>query len=237
VDRRRRWLWTCSNDFSAYGVTVAGADTGSHAKAFDLATGQGKISLRLPGEKPTCNDFAVAKDGTVYVTDTATSNIYRWREGQAQLEPWFHDAALDGQGRPGGLDGIAFDRSGALFLNNYRSGELFRIDVREGRAAKLTKLALSRPLILPDGMRAIGPGTLIVAEGEGRIARITVRGDAATVETLASGIAQPTGVDAFGRTGWYVQGQLTSLFAGGKRGAPQLPFRLTPVALEGKVKR
>jgi sugar lactone lactonase YvrE len=228
ADTKNKLLWTCTNDFSARGVTVAGSDAGSVIKAFDLKTGKGKLSLPMPGDKPVCNDFAVAKDGTVYVTDTAHPLLLRWRPGATALEVWAQDPVLGG-----GIDGIAIGGDGAIYLNNVRNGDLFRIDVAAGGTpGKVTKLTPSRPLTSPDGMRSMGGSTLVVAESKGQITLVTVKGDQAEVQTLAEGITSPTGVDAHGGAVWYVQAQLGWLFSGGKAGtAPTLPFRLTPVPL------
>jgi hypothetical protein len=102
VDARNHLLWTCTNDFSARGVTVEGSDKGTFLKGFDLRTGAGKISLKLPGEHPICNDMAVAKDGSLYVADTGAPHILRWKPGAAALEIWVEDPVFG----PGGLDGI-----------------------------------------------------------------------------------------------------------------------------------
>ncbi len=232
ADRRNGMLWACSNDFSAAGLTVAGADPGSSLKGFDLKTGVGRISLTLPGTRPVCNDIAVGRDGAVYVTDTAASQILRWRPGATALELWSADPAFRAP-PAGGLDGIAFAGDGNLYLNNVRSGDLYRVVVgADGHAGAVTRLATSRPLSGPDGMRPIGGMALAVAEGTGRIARVTIAGDAATVDTLAEGLAEPTGVDVHGGMLWYVQAQLSHLFNPAKRTQPPaLPFRLTPLPL------
>lgn len=231
VDTRNRLLWTCTNDFTARGLTVAGADVGSIAKAFDLRTGEGRFSLPLPGAKPTCNDFAVAKDGTVYVTDTATSHILFWRPHAKALALWLDDPVLAAKpGTGGGLDGIAIGEDGALYVNNVRSGDLFRIGIAGEKPAKITKLTLSRPLANPDGMRSLGGDRLLIAESHGRVALATVAGDRGDIRTLAEPGIGPTGVDAYRGSAWYVQGQLAAAFSEGKQ-QPSLPFRLTPVAM------
>jgi sugar lactone lactonase YvrE len=231
ADPRNRLVWTCTNDFSARGVVVPGSDKGHVIKGFDLRTGEGRISLELPGEKAVCNDFAVAKDGTFYATDTGQPRILRWKPGAKALEVWLEDAAFDGPSQPGGLDGLAFGSDGNLYVNNVRTGDLFRVGVgRDGKPAGITRLTLSRPLSSPDGMRAIGGLSFAVAEGTGRIARIDVHGDRAEITTLAEGITAPTGVDVDGNTIWYVQAHLAALFSPANTPAPVLPFKLTPVA-------
>jgi hypothetical protein len=62
-------------------------------------------------DHPTCNDIAIGRDGSAYVTDSAAPQILR-------LPP----------GGGGGLDGIAFGADGNLY------GELFRIDMSDGKA-------------------------------------------------------------------------------------------------------
>lgn len=230
ADPRNRMLWVCTNDFSARGVTVPGADAGHLLKGFDLRTGKGRVSLPLPGDRPICNDIAVAGDGAVFVTDTGAPQILRWRPGATALEVWVSDPVFD-SAKGGGLDGIAFGGDGNLYLNNVRSGDLYRVVVgRDGKAGKVTRLALSRPLVSPDGMRPIGGMDFALAEGEGRIDRVTINGDRAEIRTLADGLSEPTGVDVHGGTIWYVQAHLSDLFDPARRGrSPGLPFRLTPV--------
>ncbi len=224
ADTRNKLLWTCTNDFSARGVTVPGADVGSFLKGFDLATGQGKVSLALPDQGAICNDMAVGKDGAVYIADTGHPRILRWKPGATALEIWIEDPVLGG-----GLDGLAFGGDGNLYINNVRTGALYRIMmVNDGKAGAVTKLATSRPLESPDGMRPMGGLDFAVAESKGRIAKLTVKGDSVEVTNLAEGIASPTGVDTHRGTIWYVQAQLGALFSSSAP-RPALPFRLTPV--------
>ena len=48
---------------------------------------------------------------------------------------------------------------------------------KRGKAGKVVELAVDQPLNRPDGMRAIGPSTLLVADsgGAGRALRIDVQ--------------------------------------------------------------
>ena len=226
ADTRNKLLWTCTNDFRARGVTVAGADAGSWLKGFDLKTGEGKISLALSSAS-VCNDMAVGKDGIVYVADTGHPRVLRWNPGAKELDTWVEDAIFGA----GGLDGLAFGGDGNLYINNVRAGTLFRVAVgADGKAGKITQLTTSRPLVSPDGMRPMGGLKFALAEGQaGRIAVLSVSGDSVEVTTLAEGIAQPTGVDVKGSTIWYVQGQLGALF-NPAAAQPKLPFQLSPVA-------
>jgi sugar lactone lactonase YvrE len=224
ADTRNKLLWTCTNDLRARGVAVTGADAGTWLKGFDLATGEGKLSLAL-SEGSICNDIAVGKDGTVFVTDTVHPRVLRWKPGATALETWIEDPVLGG-----GLDGLAFGSDGNLYVNNVRNGMFFRVAMgADGKAGKITQLTPSRPLGSPDGMRPIGGLDFALAEGQGRITRLSVKGDSVEATTLAEGIAQPTGVALNGSTIWYVQGQLGALF-NPNAPQPKTPFQLTPVA-------
>jgi sugar lactone lactonase YvrE len=233
ADKRNGIVWTCSNEFTGSALSVPGADPGHWLKGFDIRTGTGKVSLRLPGEKPVCNDMAVGRDGSVYITDTGQPRILRWHPGATELEIWLEDPQFGPEPNHGGLDGIAFGADGNLYVNNVRTGAFYRVVMgKDGKPDAVTALTLSRPLSKPDGMRPIGGLDFAVAEGEGRIAKLSVQGDSVTVTTLAEGIVQPTGVDVHGGRVWYVQGQLGGILNPAKNPQPQLPFRLTPVALK-----
>jgi len=243
VDPRHGLLWTCTNSFPAPGTKVEGADPGHWVKAFDLKTGAGKVSLPMPGDSPVCNDFALGPDGAIYITDTGQPRLLRWQPGANALEVWAEDPVFNalptaaGVPRKGGLDGLAFGSDGAIYVNNVRDGSLYRVIVQhDGHAGAITRLTPDRPLQSPDGMRTMGGMTFLVAEGVGRIARLTVAGTAVHVETLAEGIKDPTGVDVHARAGhapmgWYVQAQLSGLFNPDKAPPVQLPFKLSPVTL------
>jgi sugar lactone lactonase YvrE len=195
--------------------------------AFDLKTGAGKISLPFPSKPSTCNDITIGPDEAAYVTNTAAPQILRLAKGAKALEVWFTEPSLQPE-KGGGLDGLAFGPDGNLYVNTVGPGELYRIDVKKGKATKLTKLTPSRPLFHTDGMRRYGKDFLLI-EGQGRLDLMTVHGDAASVETLKDGYTTPTGVTSVGRTAWLSEGQLSLLSDPNKK--PSLPFRVYAVPL------
>ena len=186
ADDKSDTLWVCSNDLSARGVTVAGSDGVSALKGFDLKTGEGKISAELPGKPATCNDITIGPDGAAYVSNTAAPQILRLAQGGKQLEVWFTDPSLQPE-KGAGLDGLAFGPDGNLYVDRYTPGDLYRINVKNGKAAGFTKLNSSRPLALTDAIRRYGKDQFLVVEGVGRLAGFTVKGDNVTVETLNEG--------------------------------------------------
>jgi sugar lactone lactonase YvrE len=232
ADERSGTLWVCSNDLSALGLTVPGAAPGSALKGFDLKTGEGKVSARFPGEKTLCNDIAIGADGSAYVTNTSAPEILRLAPGSAELAVWFKDPSLQPPAGAAGLDGLAFGADGNLYVDRYAPGDLYRIDVADGKPGKLTKLRTSRTLVLADAIRPLGGKAFLLIEGGGRLDRMRIDGDEATIEVLKDGYAVPTGVTRVGRTAWISEGQLSYIFDPSKRGQkPSLPFHLFAVPI------
>jgi sugar lactone lactonase YvrE len=230
ADDKSNTLWVCSNDLSARDITIAGGDSGSVLKGFDLRTGAGKISAALPNKPALCNDIAVGPDGGVYVTNTVAPEVLRLNPQTRQLEVWFTDPSLQPPSGQAGLDGIAFGIDGNLYLDRYTPGDLFRIRVADGKPTGLTKLNTSRPLVLTDALRHVGGNRFLLVEGAGRLDTITISGDEVAVKTLKDGLNVPTGVAPAGHTAWISEGQLSLLFDPGKKDQqPQLPFKLYSV--------
>ena len=236
VDSKANLLWVCSNDFSSSGVPGPSSVPGSFLKAFDLVSGEGKVSAGLPGKATLCNDMVVGPDGSVFVTNSLAPQILKLKPRSSQLEVWLESPIFEQppQGAPG-LDGIAFGGDGNLYVNTFAKGEFFRVQVKDGSPGKVAKLQPSRPLKLPDGLRSTGGQTFIMAEGGGSIDWVTVNGDGVDVETIKDGLAGPTSVALVGRTLWAPEGQLPHLFDPAKNGPPHLPFRIVGVPMRSHV--
>ncbi len=232
ADERANRLWVCSNDLSAAGVPGPNNEPGSSLKGFDLRTGEGKVSLPLPGEHTLCNDVAVGVDGSVFVTNTFSPQILRLPPGGSRLEVWLSEPSLQPPNGGAGLDGIAFGADGNLYVDTFDPGDLYRIDVHQGKAGRVTKLHPSRRLQLTDALRALGRNRFLLVEGAGRLDRITVHGDEVLVETLREGFEGPTAATVLGHTAWVAEGQLSYVFDSSKKGQqPKLPFRIYAVRL------
>src|ERR1700738_4481136 len=119
ADEKSGMLYVCSNDITGFGVPGPGDTKGAWLKTFDLASGALKGSVALKDPKSLCNDIAVGSDGTAYVTDSFTPNVYSWKPGAAALEVFATDPALAPAKDGVGLDGIAFGSDGNLYVTTY----------------------------------------------------------------------------------------------------------------------
>jgi sugar lactone lactonase YvrE len=99
------------------------------------------------------------------------------------------------------IDGLAFLADGSLYVNVFTTGKLFRIPVNaDGTAGTIVPIETSLPLTRPDGLRTVGPRTLIQAEQGGRVAELTIDGNRAEVRVLRDGLSRAAGVTVVGDT-------------------------------------
>jgi streptogramin lyase len=229
ADEKSGTLYVCSNDISGFGVPGPNDIKGAWLKTFDLKTGAPKGSFALADAKSLCNDIVVGNDGTAYVTDSFTPNVYSLKPGGAALQVWATDPALAPAKDGVGLDGIAIGSDGNVYVTTYIPAKLFRIAVRDGKAGGVTELQPSRALDHADAMRAFGNSFLVI-EGAGRLDKVTVNGDKAQIETIQDGLSEPVSVTQVGNTGWVAEGKLSHII-GDNKGKDPGPFTLKPVAL------
>lgn len=230
ADEKRQILYVCSNDISGLGVAGPSDSKGAWLKTFDLKSGAPKGSFALADAKSLCNDIALGSDGTAYVTDSFTPNVYSLKPGGTGLEVFATNPLLAPDGKDGvGLDGIAIGTDGNLYVTTFIPGKLFRIAVKNGKAGEVTELKPSRAIDHADAMRAFGDGFLVI-EGSGRLDKVTVKADEARIETIQEGLTEPVSVTQVGNTGWVAEGKL-SYIIGENKGKDPGPFTLKPVAL------
>jgi sugar lactone lactonase YvrE len=168
-------------------------------RGFDLATGAPKLRWDLPGENSTCNDFTVGPDKALYITDTANGKIYKLPAGAAAADLFLEHRLLNG------VDGITF-LDGVLYVNNVVFNNLYRIPIDpSGKPGNPVYIWIDQPLLGPDGMRAANGKLLVAANGNGRIASLTISGDIAHVTLLKEGLKTPTAVEPVGDTLWFTE--------------------------------
>jgi streptogramin lyase len=184
-------LWVCQNSTGGRGGNPIVGQTA--LRSFDLRTGAPKATYDFPSNGGVCNDIAVAGDGHVYATESFANRIHQLRPGASALTVWATDAQI------GTIDGIAVLADGAVYVNGFSSGRLFRFPVNaDGSAGAIQAVETSLPLTRPDGLRAVGPTTLLQAEQGGRIAELTIRGSRAEVRVIRDGLSRAAGVTVVG---------------------------------------
>lgn len=204
ADDKANTLWVCAN--APFGPGAPAGRTPA-LRAFDLKTGAVKGAYPFP-DGGLANDIAVAADGTAYVSDTMGGRVFRLKPGAASLDVWVSDPQLRG------VDGLSFLADGALYVNNYFSGRLSRIPVKpDGSAGPIAPLETSVPLERPDGLRTVGPKTLIQAEGSGQVTEITIEGNRAEVRVVKDKLNTPAGVTVVDGTAFIVVNQTKAVAA------------------------
>lgn len=192
ADDRSNTLWVCQNSTGGRGGAPVVGQTA--LRSFDLRTGAAKGTFNFPSNGGVCNDMAVAADGTVYATESFANRIHRLRPGAKELDLW-----VPANEQLAGVDGIAILADGAVYVNTFFAGRLFRIPVNaDGSAGALVPLETSLPFTRPDGLRTVGPQTMIQAEGQGRLTEVTIKGNRAEVRVLQEGLTAAVGVTLVG---------------------------------------
>jgi hypothetical protein len=216
-------LWVCASTTGGRdGAPVVGETA---LKAFSLKDASFRASYAFPGGG-LCNDMAVAKDGTVYVTDTTGARVLRLKKGASALDVWVADPAMLNT-----ADGIAVLADGAVYVNSVGQGFLVRVPVNtDGSAGRITKLETTRPLMHPDGMRSVGPKTLLLVEGDGRLDEVTINGSTAEVRVLRDGLVGPTAVTYAGGMAYVSEARLNYRSDPSLKDKDPGPFRAVGVA-------
>jgi sugar lactone lactonase YvrE len=202
ADEASGTLWVCASTTGGRnGAPIVGETA---LKAFNLRDASFKASYAFPGNG-LCNDIAVAPDGTVYATDTTQARILRLKKGAQAFDVWAADPMLLGT-----VDGVALLADGAVYANSVGQGTLLRIPVnRDGSAGAITKLEPTRMLQGPDGMRAVGPKTMLLVEG-GRLDEVTIDGTKAEIKVLKEGMPGVTAVTLAEGTAYVAEARLNA---------------------------
>jgi sugar lactone lactonase YvrE len=222
ADEKGKLLWVCSNNMEGKGEATS-------LMSFDLNSGSPKNTYSLPGEGALCNDIAVGSDGTAYVTDTRLAKILMLKPTAKALEVAAQDSLLDG------ADGIAFGDKTTLYVNSVTAGKLLRLNLGpDGKAKNIVDLKLPRALDRPDGMRAIGPHRMLLAENSGKMSIVTFEGpemQTVAIKTLKEGLESTPGVTATRGVAWIVEGKLNYRNDESLKGKDPGSFKMYGVAL------
>jgi len=193
ADDKNNTLWVCENSSGGRGGPVVGQTA---LRSFDLKTGATKGTYPFPTNGGVCNDMAVATDGTVYASESFANRVLRLKPGATAPDIWITDAL-----QLAAVDGVAILADGAVYVNTFSAGRLYRIPVNpDGSAGTMVSIEMSMPASRPDGLRSVGPRTLIQAEGQGRVTELTINGNRADVRVLSDATRGATGVTLVGNT-------------------------------------
>jgi sugar lactone lactonase YvrE len=181
----------------------------------------------FPAPGGTCNDIAIARDGSAYASDTPGGRILRLPRGGNTLEVAVSDERLKG------IDGLDFGTDGALYVNIVQKIELWRVTLpASGKAVQLTLLKASQSMGGPDGLRHIGGNRFLQAEGtSGRATLVTVKEDEAQIQVLRDGLDSSPGITLIGDTVYVVEGKIQYMFNPDLRGKDPGPFKAIAIPL------
>ncbi len=223
ADDKSHTLYACS---VAFGAPPDKADQLSALRLFDLNTGAAEAAYPMPaGAKALCNDIAVAKDGSAYVSDTLGGQVLVLKKGAAALATWIKDPRL------GFIDGIAIGGDGAVYVNTVTTGHMYRIAMGPGGVAgEITELQPSVKLGGPDGLRSLGGLRFLQAEnGVGRISIVTVSGTTATVTPLKEGEPGVTSAASVHGQVWAINAKMAYRRDPALKGKDPNPFIVEPI--------
>ncbi|PZN33070.1 MAG: hypothetical protein DIU71_06010 [Proteobacteria bacterium] len=195
--------------------------------AFDLESGAWRATYPFPEPTGVCNDIAVAENGVVYATDTPNGRILTLAPGETELRVFGADERLKG------IDGVAFDAAGTMYVNIVSRGALVRVDIApDGTMGELTELELSEPISGPDGLRPIEGNRFLQAEGTGgRVTEVIIEGDRANIRVLKDGLNSVPGVTLVGRTAYAIEGKIGYLVDPELKGQDPGPFEILAIPL------
>lgn len=131
-----------------------------------INTGNGQVEKTwdaVDPKKAFLNDVTVAKDGTVYVSDSRDDKIYRLKDDK--WEVWMDGEQLD---KPNGVLAVGNDK---LMIGATKKGELRAVDVK---TKAMTKVADG--MAATDGIVPVGKNDYMVSDWNGQVFYVNADG-------------------------------------------------------------
>jgi hypothetical protein len=178
IEVRGRTLWAAVNNQLAYENADPEAPFAS-VMAFNTNTGGINREIRVSEDCALLGDLEVAKDGTVYASDSLTPRLFRMAPKGQTLDIYAEDA------RFANLQGIALDeKNSRIFVADYLTG-LFVIDTNTGAVTAIENTADAH-LGGIDGLYLYDDSLIGIQNGTTpqRIIRIGLNDDATEVTTF-----------------------------------------------------
>lgn len=217
ADEANGLLYVCDDD-------VMGGT--AKLRSFKLTDGSQSAALDFPAGS-ICNDMAFDANGNLYATDSA-GKIFKLAKGGTALNQWAMDALLaPATGQAFGVDGIVFDGTSTLYVNNVTQNKLARVPINaDGTAGTVEEITVTPAISGPDGMRLLNATTVLVVENMptgGKLTQVAIDTTAktGTGTVLDNRLQGPTSVVKFNKNYWITEGQVSELKVGGN---PSLPF-------------
>ncbi len=136
-----------------YRLVVINTETGQAEKTYDAVKQEGAF----------LNDVTVAKDGTVYVSDSRADKIYRLKDDKWDV--WMEGEQLD---KPNGLLAVGKDK---LMIGSTKKGELRAVDVNTK-----TMTVIADGMTVTDGIVPEGKGNFFVSDWNGQVFHVNADG-------------------------------------------------------------
>lgn len=155
-------------------------------RAYDLKTGTPKASVTITGMVSFINDIEVARDGTIYATQTGNDDPNSWRIFKVTPQG---DSSVFVSGPPlNRPNGIAFDPKGNVVVNHIGTADIhtFSPAGQLVLTEQSTDAGNDGLVVLPDGTKYVSSVRM------GTIARIRPGRKA---EVVATGIPTPASMD------------------------------------------
>ena len=129
----------------------------------NTANGQAEKTWDAVGKNAFLNDVTVAKDGTVYVSDSRFDKIYRLQDGK--WEVWMEGEQLN---KPNGVLAVGKDK---LMIGSTKIGALRSVDL-----ATKTMTTIADGMANTDGIVPEGKGNYFVSDWNGQVFHVSADG-------------------------------------------------------------
>ncbi|MFD2932957.1 SMP-30/gluconolactonase/LRE family protein [Spirosoma flavum] len=129
----------------------------------NTTNGQAEKTWDAVGKGAFLNDVTVAKDGTVYVSDSRADKIYRLKDGK--WEVWMEGEQLN---KPNGVLAVGNDK---LMIGSTKIGALRSVDL-----ASKTMTTLADGMAATDGIVPEGKGNYFVSDWNGQVFHVNADG-------------------------------------------------------------
>lgn len=230
ADPARDRLWIAETD----GSGVPGASGPRSTAIVEVQLSNGRVLARhavsSDGKRDRwMGDVMLARDGSVYATDSRGGAIYRLRKGAVER---LVATSLES------LQGLAETGTGALVVADYATG-LHRIDLASGKIAAID--AGTAQLRGIDGLQRDGDTLIATQNGTmpNRVLRLRLGADEASVIKVDELLPGPDRIDdiALGRVigrrfVFIAHSQWASVGEDGKLAAPPKPARIATISLD-----